>query len=158
MTLSAVRLLWTTALLASTATHASSSAFPTAQSLTRASIRSVSPVESLGTSQLLPLRIRGGGAPAAAKKGTRQVIKLPLVAPVKMASSSASATDPAAKSKKVRIQAFDTMRFFLIMNIVLGHFIMFAEPSTAVLKFCSQHNVLVGAFFALSGYVTVRRI
>jgi peptidoglycan/LPS O-acetylase OafA/YrhL len=77
-------------------------------------------------------------------------------------ATAAGAADTSPKSnastKKIRIQAFDSMRFFLILNIVLGHFIAFANPSSAaVLKFCSQHNVLVGAFFALSGYVTVRR-
>lgn len=70
--------------------------------------------------------------------------------------AAAVASDPAAKHKKIRIQAFDSMRFFLILNIVLGHFISFAKPSTQILKFFSQHNVLVGPFFALSGYVTVR--
>ena len=68
---------------------------------------------------------------------------------------AASLSDPAAKNKKIRIPAFDSMRFFLIVNIVLGHFIQFAKPSTEIFKFFSQHNVLVGAFFALSGYVTV---
>ena len=62
--------------------------------------------------------------------------------------------DPAAKAKKVRISAFDSMRFFLIIQIVLGHFIRFANPSEAVFRTFSQHNVIVGAFFALSGYVS----
>ena len=84
------------------------------------------------------LRLRGGGA-------------IP-----NLAVAAAATSDPAAKNKKIRIQAFDSMRFFLIVNIVLGHFIQFAKPSTTVLTFFSQHNVLVGAFFALSGYVTVR--
>ncbi|GAX16956.1 hypothetical protein FisN_5Hh334 [Fistulifera solaris] len=75
------------------------------------------------------LRIRGGG---------------PL---------AAEAT-PAAPAKKIRITAFDSMRFFLIAVIVLGHFIKFANPSDFVFKFVSQHNIAVGAFFALSGYVT----
>jgi hypothetical protein len=68
----------------------------------------------------------------------------------------ATSTEAPKPGKKIRIQAFDSMRFFLIIQIVLGHFISFANPSPAVLKFFSQHNVLVGAFFALSGYVTVR--
>ena len=69
-------------------------------------------------------------------------------------ASSSSSSDPAAKNKKVRIAAFDSMRFFLITCIVLGHFIRFAGPSDFVFKFFSHHNVLVGAFFVLSGYVT----
>jgi peptidoglycan/LPS O-acetylase OafA/YrhL len=79
--------------------------------------------------------IRGGGPPAAA------------------ASTSAGSASP-SKSPRVRIAAFDSMRFFLILNIVLGHFVKFANPSDFVFKLCSQHNVIVGAFFALSGYVS----
>lgn len=59
-----------------------------------------------------------------------------------------------APTKRIRISAFDSMRFFLIMGIVMGHFISFANPSTFIFKAASQHNVIVGAFFALSGYVT----
>jgi len=66
--------------------------------------------------------------------------------------------DPSGKSskgttKKARIEAFDSMRFFLIFNIVMGHFVSFADPSPFLLRFFSHHNVAVGAFFALSGYV-----
>jgi len=61
---------------------------------------------------------------------------------------------PPAKPKKIRIAAFDSMRFFLIATIVMGHFISFANPSEFVFKLVSQHNVAVGAFFLLSGYVT----
>ena len=61
----------------------------------------------------------------------------------------------ASPKKKIRIAAFDSMRFFLILNIVLGHFGRFANPSDKLLTAFSQHNVMVGAFFALSGYVTV---
>lgn len=84
------------------------------------------------------LRLRGGTATAVSVGATT----VPSEAPKSL--------------KKIRIQAFDSMRFFLIIQIVLGHFISFANPSPAILKFFSQHNVLVGAFFALSGYVTVR--
>jgi len=76
------------------------------------------------------LRLRGGGSDATEKA--------------------------AAPPKKIRIAAFDSMRFFLILNIVLGHFGRFANPSEKLLTVFSQHNVIVGAFFALSGYVTVR--
>jgi len=62
---------------------------------------------------------------------------------------------PAAKqpAKKVRITAFDSVRFFLIAYIVCGHFITFAEPSKFAFQAMTQVNVVVGAFFALSGYV-----
>jgi len=46
------------------------------------------------------------------------------------------------------------MRFFLITYIICGHFIRFVNPSEFVAKFFAQINVVVGAFFALSGYVT----
>ena len=80
-------------------------------------------------------------------------------APILRLRGGASDTDAkiaAAPPKKIRIAAFDSMRFFLIMNIVLGHFGRFANPSEKLLTAFSQHNVMVGAFFALSGYVTVR--
>lgn len=80
------------------------------------------------------LRKRGGAATA-----------------VKAAPSPAAPVDP---TKRIRITAFDSMRFFLCVSIVLGHFISFANPSAFWLRFFSQHNVSVGAFFALSGYVT----
>ena len=76
--------------------------------------------------------------------------------PVLRLRGGAASADPAAKNKKIRIAAFDSMRFFLILNIVLGHFGRFADFPPKVLTAFSQHNVIVGAFFALSGYVTVR--
>jgi hypothetical protein len=79
------------------------------------------------------------------------------VAPLSSLSTPTSKSDVVVPvTKKIRIEALDSMRFFLIIQIVLGHFISFANPSKVVLTFFSQHNVLVGAFFALSGYVTVR--
>lgn len=63
-----------------------------------------------------------------------------------------AAAAPAPK-KAVRIDAFDSMRFFLIFYIVCGHFISFASPSAFAFKVSTQINVVVGAFFALSGYV-----
>jgi peptidoglycan/LPS O-acetylase OafA/YrhL len=54
----------------------------------------------------------------------------------------------------VRITAFDSIRFFLITYIVCGHFINFAAPSQFATNAITQINVVVGAFFALSGYVT----
>eukprot|EP00550_Attheya_septentrionalis_P004494 CAMPEP_0198283954 /NCGR_PEP_ID=MMETSP1449-20131203/3530_1 /TAXON_ID=420275 /ORGANISM="Attheya septentrionalis, Strain CCMP2084" /LENGTH=458 /DNA_ID=CAMNT_0043980859 /DNA_START=228 /DNA_END=1601 /DNA_ORIENTATION=- len=96
------------------------------------------------------VRLRGGGgvAPPSSSSSTR------LRVGASAASPSASDADPAAKFKKMRISAFDSMRFILIMAIVCGHFIQFANPSEFIRRLASNHNVLVGAFFALSGYVT----
>ncbi|CAE7187693.1 unnamed protein product [Symbiodinium pilosum] len=69
------------------------------------------------------------------------------------AEAEAEAASPPPKPKKVRITAFDAIRFFLIAYIVCGHFITFAGPSPFAFKAISQINVVVGAFFALSGYV-----
>jgi peptidoglycan/LPS O-acetylase OafA/YrhL len=88
------------------------------------------------------LRIRGGGPPSS------------RVQPVAAAPTSAASDPNAVKGKRVRIAAFDSMRFFLICMIVLGHFVRFANPSAFVFTLLSQHNTVVGAFFALSGYVT----
>lgn len=55
--------------------------------------------------------------------------------------------------KKPRIDAFDSLRFFLIAYIASGHFIHTATKNPFVLSLISQINVVVGAFFVLSGYV-----
>ena len=36
----------------------------------------------------------------------------------------------------------------------MAHFVAFAGPSELAQRFILQHNVAVGAFFAISGYVT----
>lgn len=92
------------------------------------------------------IRLRGGGPDPTTT---------PAVTTTRSATAASDA-DPAAKSKhqRVRLTAFDSMRFFLIMTIVLGHFIKFANPSDFIFRLLSQHNASVGAFFALSGYVT----
>jgi len=59
-----------------------------------------------------------------------------------------------APAKRIRISAFDSMRFFLIAFICIGHFIRFAPSSEFAINLFSQVNVVVGAFFVLSGYVT----
>jgi len=64
-----------------------------------------------------------------------------------------TAEAPPKPVRAKRIMAFDSMRFFLISYIVCGHFISFAAPSALVFKTFTQINVVVGAFFALSGYV-----
>lgn len=79
------------------------------------------------------LRLRGGG-PTALKES--------------------KAAEPGAPQKRVRIEALDGIRFLLCCHIVLGHFLRFANPSEFWLKFFAQVNISVGAFFALSGYVT----
>jgi peptidoglycan/LPS O-acetylase OafA/YrhL len=89
------------------------------------------------------LRARGG-APGMKDGNTR------FQSPAFVANSSEPAISP---TKKARITAFDSMRFFLIAYIVCGHFIRFVDPSVFVLKAFTQINVVVGAFFALSGYV-----
>ena len=65
-----------------------------------------------------------------------------------------ASTAAPAPAKRIRISAFDSMRFFLITFICIGHFIRFADPSPLIMNLFSQVNVLVGAFFVLSGYVT----
>lgn len=57
------------------------------------------------------------------------------------------------KASRPRIDALDSLRFFLIMYISTGHFVMFATGNNFVQSFFSQINVVVGAFFVLSGYV-----
>eukprot|EP00978_Attheya_sp_CCMP212_P040394 scaffold219865_cov51-Attheya_sp.AAC.3 len=99
---------------------------------------------------LVRLRGGGGGAPPSSSSSRMRL----RVGASASASKSASDADPAAKFKKMRISAFDSMRFILIMAIVCGHFIQFANPSEFIRRLASNHNVLVGAFFALSGYVT----
>jgi hypothetical protein len=142
MTLSIVR-LFLTALLANTTTRASASAFSTSVLEQQYRIKTLSRPKTV--------LLRGGGFGRGG--GGNVALTSPTALTAATMGDSAS-----AKNKKVRIPALDSMRFFLIMNIVLGHFIMFAQPSSTVLKFFSQHNVLVGAFFALSGYVTVRNL
>jgi len=68
------------------------------------------------------------------------------------AAAGATLAPPKPSGAK-RIEGFDSMRFFLILYIVCGHFISFAGPSVFAYKAVTQINVVVGAFFALSGYV-----
>jgi len=64
-----------------------------------------------------------------------------------------AATVLSPSRKKVRIVAFDSLRFLLVTYIVIGHFIGMSSPSLFVWRAFTQINVMVGAFFALSGYV-----
>ena len=59
----------------------------------------------------------------------------------------------AAPAKKPRIGALDSLRFILIAYIASGHFIHTATHNPFLLRFISQINVVVGAFFVISGYV-----
>ena len=74
---------------------------------------------------------------------------------ISMETRGGAAAADAKPVKKMRITAFDSMRFVLCVMIVFGHFIMFANPSIFWLKFFSQHNTVpVAAFFLLGGYVS----
>lgn len=76
-----------------------------------------------------------------------------MVAKTRRSAEAEPAEAPKPPARAPRIFAFDSMRFFLIMYIVCGHFIAFAKPSAFAFKAVTQINVVVGAFFALSGYV-----
>lgn len=55
--------------------------------------------------------------------------------------------------KKPPINSFTGLRFFLILYIVLAHFCQVATQNEFLLTLLKQHNLVVGAFFVLSGYV-----
>eukprot|EP00913_Durusdinium_trenchii_P009883 g9276.t1 len=56
-------------------------------------------------------------------------------------------------AKKPRIGALDSLRFILIAYIASGHFIHTATKNPFLLRMITQINVVVGAFFVISGYV-----
>lgn len=88
---------------------------------------------------------REGDAPRTrerARKGSRMVIARAAGEGVKVESV-----------KKPRLPALDSVRFFLITYISVGHFIACATKNALALAAFSQVNVVVGAFFVLSGYV-----
>jgi len=71
-----------------------------------------------------------------------------------LGAAEANSEEPAPfEGKKPRIDAFDSLRFFLIFYIASGHFIATATKNALLLNMISQINVVVGAFFVLSGYV-----
>jgi len=76
-------------------------------------------------------------------------------APAEACAMLAASTEGAApkKASKPRLPALDSIRFFLILYIVCGHFIQMCATNQTVLRFFTQINVVVGAFFVLSGYV-----
>jgi len=56
--------------------------------------------------------------------------------------------------KPPRIDALEGLRFLLIAYIASGHFIHTATSNKFLLRLITQINVVVGAFFVISGYVT----
>ena len=88
--------------------------------------------------------------------------RLPLLPPRAAAAGDAAgdaaaaqppAQPPAKPAPKPRLPGLDSLRFFLIAYIGVGHFVSFATRDAFVLKLMTQINVWVGAFFVLSGYV-----
>ncbi|CAE7419581.1 unnamed protein product [Symbiodinium natans] len=74
-------------------------------------------------------------------------------AQVARAREAKEVEDASAPAKKPRIGALDSLRFILIAYIASGHFIHTATQNPFLLRFISQINVVVGAFFVISGYV-----
>ena len=68
-------------------------------------------------------------------------------------SPAVAPASPVAKKKRPFIPALDSTRFFLISYIAVGHFIACCTKDAFTLRLLSQVNVVVGAFFVLSGYV-----
>jgi peptidoglycan/LPS O-acetylase OafA/YrhL len=99
------------------------------------------PLQPSGTYPIASAAVAGGAA-VAAWAAQRAFVS--------MAATGGAAAEP---KKKPRIDAFDSLRFFLIAYIASGHFIQTATKNLFVLKLISQINVVVGAFFVLSGYV-----
>ncbi|KAI8468764.1 MAG: acyltransferase family-domain-containing protein [Monoraphidium minutum] len=93
----------------------------------------------------LPRRPRAAGGAAAAGA--------PEPEQPAAAAAPAPTPAPAKKASKPRLPGLDSLRFFLIAYIGVGHFISFATRDAFLLKLFTQINVWVGAFFVLSGYV-----
>jgi len=72
---------------------------------------------------------------------------------LKEAEDKTTLEAPAPGAKKPRIGALDSLRFILIAYIASGHFIHTATSNKFLLKLITQINVVVGAFFVISGYV-----
>lgn len=51
------------------------------------------------------------------------------------------------------IPILNSVRFFLILYIVFGHFGQFLSRNVTYMQLIKQHNIVVGAFFALSGFL-----
>lgn len=68
-------------------------------------------------------------------------------------AAAAAAAKPAKGPSKARLPSLDSLRFFLIAYIAVGHFVAFATKDPFLLRLLTQVNVWVGPFFVLSGYV-----
>jgi peptidoglycan/LPS O-acetylase OafA/YrhL len=108
----------------------SSSIQTTVPTTTRTNIMGTNPQENI---------LRGGATP------TKTALKT---------ATTVTAVSAPKPEKKLRLLALDGLRFLLCTYIVLGHFFRFANPPAFLLKFFAQINITVGAFFALSGYVS----
>ena len=75
------------------------------------------------------------------------------IARVRVRSNATHVAASSVKASKPRLPALDSIRFFLIAYIGVGHFIACATKNALTLASFSQVNVVVGAFFVLSGYV-----
>ena len=103
---------------------------------------------------VLPKRV-SDVTPAAAEpvvKAAAPVAPVAAAAPAPVAAAPAAAK-PAKGPSKPRLPSLDSLRFFLIAYIAVGHFVGFATSNVFLLKLMTQVNVWVGAFFVLSGYV-----
>lgn len=89
---------------------------------------------------------------AAGSSNNRNTIKVSSL-PNENTMKTSDNPPPPPSIKKPRLPAMDSMRFFLIGYIAIGHFIACATRDPLLLKMLSQVNVVVGAFFVLSGYV-----
>lgn len=52
-----------------------------------------------------------------------------------------------------KIQGLDAIKSLLIVYIVFAHFITFWTKNPFIIRFFKQHNLVVGIFFVLSGFV-----
>jgi peptidoglycan/LPS O-acetylase OafA/YrhL len=52
-----------------------------------------------------------------------------------------------------RIQGLDAIKSIVIIYIVFSHFITFWTNNPIIVRLCKQHNLIVGIFFVLSGFV-----
>ena len=89
------------------------------------------------------------------RRHTRRIVDcVPTDAAFPMTGAAqAVAPPPKKKGSRPFIPALDSTRFFLISYIAVGHFIACCTKNKLALAMLSQVNVVVGAFFVLSGYV-----
>ena len=110
-------------------------------------------------SSRLALRVHASADPGpglvsfrAASPGGKKAVS--STSPTSPAPVTAQPSAPPAKGpSKARLPSLDSLRFFLIAYIAVGHFVAFATSDALALRLLTQVNVWVGAFFVLSGYV-----